>query len=419
VKNHIVNKVSIRLPASDFDDARKLQQNAQSWSSIYLPGVLEKSLDEFCKNEDYLFIDKIEIDITKYPWQLTVDEWKKKLVERISEFRISELPAEIILKQWIFYLQNGVFERNAVIGKISEIENYFSEGNLEFSAPEIQLLSRIFSHENALKRLFSAHSETFIKFILEHFFRLKNDKSGQLFSLLNHLLIRNEQAAFDFIKKLNSLILQNEIRLKDKLVNAFLQNPETSEIYEIVTKKRALKVNPVRDEEYRETETLLHCANAGLVILLPFIKPFFENLNLVNENAFTSETSKFKACSILHFLATGAAPDDESELVLPKILCGFEIYEFVEPVKIEEEKVKSETDDLLKSVIQYWEVLKNTTVDSLRETFLQRDGQLKIESAFLMQVSNSGVDILLSKLPWGFRNYKLPWMQKSIITEWH
>jgi hypothetical protein len=74
---------------------------------------------------------------------------------------------------------------------------------------------------------------------------------------------------------------------------------------------------------------------------------------------------------------------------------------------------------LLKSVIQYWEVLKNTTVDSLRETFLQRDGQLKIESAFLMQVSNSGVDILLSKLPWGFRNYKLPWMQKSIITEWH
>jgi hypothetical protein len=421
VKNHIVNKVSIRLPASDFDDARKLQQNAQSWSSIYLPGVLEKSLDEFCKNEDYLFIDKIEIDITKYPWQLTVDEWKKKLVERISEFRISELPAEIILKQWIFYLQNGVFERNVVIGKVSEIENYFAEGNLKFTDSEIQLLSRVFTHKYAIKRLFYAHSETFVRFILEHFFSLKNDKPGQLFSILKHLLTLNEQSAFEVVKELNSLILQKETRLKDKLVEAVLQNPETLKIDGIIAKERTAIVNSQPDDKENETEaeTILHCANAGLVLLLPFIKPLFENLNLVDNNVFISETAKYKACSVLHFLATGTAPENEQELMLPKILCGVEIYEFVEPLDINEENVKIEVNDLLKSVIQYWEVLKNTSVDSLRETFLKRDGQLKIESAFLLQVSNSGVDILLSKLPWGFRNYKLPWMQKSIITEWH
>ena len=419
MKNHIVNKVSIRLPASDFENARKLQQNAQNWSSVYLPGVLEDSLDEISVNGDYLFIDKIEIDITKYPWQLSVDEWKKKLVEKILEFRSSKLPAEIILNQWVFYLLNGVFERNSVISKISEIENYFSEGTLKFTDTEIQILSRIFSHKNALKRLFYAHSEAFVKFVLENYFRLNNDKTRQFYSIINHLLLQDQQIAVSVINKLNSFVLQNEIGLKDKLVEAILQNAKPSEIDEIVSKQKALKENPISDDKEIETETLLHCTNAGLVLLLPYIKPFLENLDLVKDNDFISQSARFKACNILHFLAAGTAPFDESELLLPKILCGVEIYEFVEPVEINEEKVKAETDDLLKSVIQYWEVLKNTSVESLRETFLKRDGQLKIESAFMLQVSNSGVDILLGKLPWGFRNYKLPWMQKSIITEWH
>ena len=419
MKNHIVNKVSIRLPASDFENARKLQQNAQNWSSVYLPGVLEDSLDEISVNGDYLFIDKIEIDITKYPWQLSVDEWKKKLVEKILEFRSSKLPAEIILNQWVFYLLNGVFERNSVISKISEIENYFSEGTLKFTDTEIQILSRIFSHKNALKRLFYAHSEAFVKFVLENYFRLNNDKTRQFYSIINHLLLQDQQIAVSVINKLNSFVLRNEIGLKDKLVEAILQNAKPSEIDEIVSKQKALKENPISDDKEIETETLLHCTNAGLVLLLPYIKPFLENLDLVKDNDFISQSARFKACNILHFLAAGTAPFDESELLLPKILCGVEIYEFVEPVEINEEKVKAETDDLLKSVIQYWEVLKNTSVESLRETFLKRDGQLKIESAFMLQVSNSGVDILLGKLPWGFRNYKLPWMQKSIITEWH
>ncbi len=419
MKNHIVNKVSIRLPASDFENARKLQQNAQNWSSIYLPGVLEDSLDEISVNEDYLFIDKIEIDITNYPWQLSADEWKKKLVEKILEFRSSKLPAEIILNQWVFYLLNGVFERNSVISKISEIENYISEGNLKFTDYEIQILSRIFFHKNALKRLFYAHSEAFVKFVLENYFRLNNDKTRQFYSIINHLILQDQQIAVSVINKLNSFVLQNEIGLKDKLVEAILQNAKPFEIDEIVSKQKALKENPISDDKEIETETLLHCTNAGLVLLLPYIKPFLENLDLVIDNDFISQSARFKACNILHFLAAGIAAVDESELLLPKILCGVEIYEFVEPVEINEEKVKAETDDLLKSVIQYWEVLKNTSVESLRETFLQRDGQLKIESAFMLQVSNSGVDILLGKLPWGFRNYKLPWMQKSIITEWH
>lgn len=419
MRNHIVNKVSIRLPASDYEKARNLQQNAQNWSSHYLPDLLEKTFDEFSKNGDYFFIDNIEIDITKFPWQLSEEEWKQKLSEKISEFRVAKMPAEIILKQWIFYLFNGVFERNSVISKISEIESYFLEGNLKFTAAEIQLLSTIFSADTAIKRLFFAHSENFLKFFLEHFFVLKKNIAVRLYGLIKNRLVLNRPGIIGFIKKLNNLVLQNRMDVKEELVDLVLTSPESFDMDEIFAKEKTLKEKPEMGEEDNEPDVFMNCENAGLVLLLPFIKPLLENLSLVKDDIFTGEAAKIKACNVLHFLATGRAAGEEQELLLPKILCGLDIQEFVAPVEIQEENVKSEANDLLKSVIEHWEVLKNTSVESLRETFLQRDGQLKIESTYFLQVSNSGVDVLLSKLPWGFRNYKLPWMKKPIITEWH
>lgn len=418
MKKHVINKVSIRLPASGYENARKLQQNAQNWSSRYLPGLLENSLNKLGKNGDYLFIDKIEIDLSEYPWQLSDEEWLNLLGKKLSEHQIARLPAETVLKQWVFYLLNGAFERNAVIGKTGEIEHYFLEGNLKFTKSEMQILARLFSSEIAIRRFFMVHSERFARFVLEHFFVLKKETAVQFYHRIKNQLVLNQQATVEAVKKLNRWVIQNEMDVKEKWIEAFLQNRNTTETDEIFEQKRKRKENQDIEKEEPGKDVLLHCKNAGLVLLLPFIKPFFENLQLVTNDAFTRENEKFRACNILHFLATGKTAVDEQELLLPKILCGIEIQEIVEPVEIDDERVKTESDDLLKSMIQHWAVLKGTSVESLRETFLQRDGQLKIESSFLLQVSNSGVDILLSKLPWGFRNYKLPWMQKSIITEW-
>lgn len=419
MRNHIVDRVRISLPASDYENARNLQKNAQNWSSHFLPGLLEKSLDEFSKNGDFIFIEKIEIELTKFPWQLTESEWIQKLDEKISEFRSSKIPVEIILEHWVFYLKNGSFERNAIISNIKEIESYFLKVNLKFTGSEPGFLSRIFSSENTIKRLFLSHSENFVRFFLEHFFVLEVNKARQLYQLFKNRLVLNQQVPFEAIKNLNELVLKNRMDLVKEMVDLILNNSESLKIDEIIRRENIMKENPEEDENDAETNIYLQCENAGLVLLLPFIKPFFENLGFVKDDVFIDESSKLKACNVLHFLATGRKAEEEPELLLPKILCDIEIQEFVEPVEIHEKYIKSESNDLLKSVIQHWEVLKSTSVESLRETFLQRDGQLKIESVFTLQVSNSGVDILLSKLPWGFRNYKLPWMQKSIITEWH
>lgn len=415
----MVNKVSIRLPASGYENARKLQQNAQNWSSRYLPGLLENTFDELNLGSEFLFIEKIEIDIEKYPWQLSDAEWQQLLVSQFSSKGFNRLPPEIILKEWIFFLTHGGFERNAVLGKIQEIENYLLDEFQRFSAAEINRLEKVFSSKRAIKRLFYIHSEDFAGLIFEKYFKLKFEKARQLYRLTKRLLSSNEKAAIKRIQKLNFLAIQNQDKLKEKLLNLMLENPENSNFEEKSVFENRKIPDAEKLDKKPDSEILLHCENAGLVLLLPFIKPFFENMGLLKNDRFVSEEIKQKACNILHFLATGKPATDESELLLPKILCGIDFSDFVEPANVGDEIVENSAVELLASVIAHWGALKNTSVGALRETFLQRDGQLKIDSAFLLQVSNSGVDILLDRVPWGFRNYKLPWMHKFIITEWH
>ena len=62
--------------------------------------------------------------------------------------------------------------------------------------------------------------------------------------------------------------------------------------------------------------------------------------------------------------------------MIAKILCS---YPLKEPVVAELVLTKEELDeagDLLTAAIQQWGILQNTTVDGLREGFLQRKGKV-------------------------------------------
>lgn len=56
---------------------------------------------------------------------------------------------------------------------------------------------------------------------------------------------------------------------------------------------------------------------------------------------------------------------------------------------------------LLQTVIDYWEVLKSTSPDGLREGFLQRQGKLTRsgDRNWKLQVEQQAIDILLGSLP--------------------
>lgn len=176
--------------------------------------------------------------------------------------------------------------------------------------------------------------------------------------------------------------------------------------------KEAGEEQPVADGE-------LWLANAGLVILHPFLQYFFLELGLLEGTAFKNKQARSKAVHLMHYLATGREQSPDFELVGEKYLCGMPPEQTTYRFTRLSTTMKQEADGLLSSVIRHWEALKNTSVAGLREGFLQRKGKLLIkDSQHKLLVERQAPDILLERLPWSLSLIKLPWLQQIIHVEW-
>ncbi len=170
-----------------------------------------------------------------------------------------------------------------------------------------------------------------------------------------------------------------------------------------------------------EEETAgLYITQAGLVLLHPFIRFYFEAVGLLNNELFRDESAQQTAIYLLYYLATKQTDVPEYELVLPKLLCGCSLNQPVARGLDLPEAALEEGERLLQTVINYWEVLKNTSPDGLREGFLQRQGKLTRtgDGNWKLQVEQQAIDVLLGSLPWGLSMVKLPWMDELLIVEW-
>jgi Contractile injection system tape measure protein len=166
-------------------------------------------------------------------------------------------------------------------------------------------------------------------------------------------------------------------------------------------------------------EDSLYVNNSGIVILHYFLKPFFEDLKLFSGGKFINDQKHQRAVLLLHYLATGTVEVAEYDLPLQKILCGYPLENTLPASIVLTRKEKAESKKLLNAVIDYWAPLRNTSIEGLRYTFLQRDGKLiKKENGWQLIVEQKTVDILLGKLPWGFSTIRLPWMEQILSVDW-
>ena len=171
----------------------------------------------------------------------------------------------------------------------------------------------------------------------------------------------------------------------------------------------------------REEETAgLYVTQAGLVLLHPFLRFYLEAVGLWSGESFRDESAQQMAIYLLYYLATKQTDAPEYELVLPKLLCGWSLNEPVVRGLDLPSAALREGEHLLETAIAYWEALKNTSPDGLREGFLQRQGKLTRsgDGNWKLQVEQQAIDILLSRLPWGLSMVTLPWMDELLIVEW-
>lgn len=174
----------------------------------------------------------------------------------------------------------------------------------------------------------------------------------------------------------------------------------------------ATQPNPSRSEMEG-----LYLDHAGLVLLHPFLPQFFTALGVADGAAWTQPD---RAPHLLHFLATGKTGAPEYEMVFAKFLCGIPLEQSLEADIQLTDQEQEEAQNLLETVVRYWDALQGASPDGLREAFLQRPGKLsrRDDSDWLLQIEKKSHDILLDQLPWGIARIQLPWMPAMLHVEW-
>ncbi|BDS14504.1 contractile injection system tape measure protein [Aureispira anguillae] len=234
------------------------------------------------------------------------------------------------------------------------------------------------------------------------------------------------------IKQSNAILTEEQDRLQQEKVKQTLKVKDLEQqkdfiVEEINKTETPPVVEPEVPKKKRKPKTPilapidepLQVYNAGMVLLWPYIGRLFSMLGYVKKKEFVDIDAQYKAIHLLQYLVTGKTEAPENELLLNKIFCNFPITEPV-PFGIEFTPDELKTaESLLGGVIHNWPKMKSMTPNSLRGSFLIREGTVKEEEGkWLLQVQKQTFDILLKTLPWSFTFIKFPWAEKFISVEW-
>ncbi len=479
--HHIIHKQKVIINISGIDNAFNYQDAVSKLFANGLTSATEEALNEIDKSNTIVRIDKLNIDLGEIHAQHFADEFKEKFLDQLkqsvqsiqnnTQTDVTVVKVSSSLKDAFFYFMRSgklpwyvevnemkIFESkifhqwndndwiNAVdwLKKDAAAYNYFVERLVwQFSDA---FLIRLFATDKQINK----ESCELVFNDLQYVYNKLNlaDKRQHLIDLFTKVFNASGFSADAVIASTLLSIFQQQETDAASLINDFslsdIKSRAVSKILTIIQsfykKNNSLKNVSftdagIDDIEMKKTlslepkkittikageEQALICDNCGVVLLHPFLQPYFEDLKLTENKKFVSEEAQKRVVLLLYYISTGLSEVAEFNLVLQKILCGY-ISEESLPASIElTEQEIGESKKLLQSVINYWPPLKNTSIEALQNTFLQRKGKLiETETGWQLTVEQKTVDILLAKLTWGFSTIKLPWMNALLTVDWY
>lgn len=186
--------------------------------------------------------------------------------------------------------------------------------------------------------------------------------------------------------------------------------------------KRSLKHERGK-KYYQQTdmdiEESIDIADAGIVILAPYLPRLFSMLSLTENGNFKSVDARMKAIFLMRYAIGKEEEYSRSDLLLYNPLVGMKLNAtIVQAVEISDSE-KEIVISMLNGVLQNWNKLKNSSIATLREAFLRRNGKLEEkEDKFYLTVEEKDFDVLIDNIPWNFKMIRMPWMEKPIIVKW-
>jgi hypothetical protein len=164
--------------------------------------------------------------------------------------------------------------------------------------------------------------------------------------------------------------------------------------------------------------------NAGLVLAAPYFPALFQRLGLVKSDAdgrtaWVAPEAAGRGVHVLQYLVDGRADAPEPQLALNKLICGLDPgWPALAGIEMGDEE-RATCDSLLQAILANWPMMKDSSIEALRETFLQREGRLeRVEPGWKLIVERKTLDVLMDSLPWSFSMLLHPWMPEPLSVSW-
>lgn len=479
--NHIVNKVNLEINTPNKEKAFELKNKIDSFLKDRLFPELELLFNEISSPDQIRRFETVQLEFEmqhaedldflaeKFANQLNTkllsidnqhlsdntnstsgdysDQISQNSSFQTNESQASEFPDKSTVSHYnnlkntfIYFLETGRLPWYAVPELLEEfVQPIHFEEALNDAAFLAHLKKLFDSHPESLARFVTQFSDETIEILIVSLLQQKgktkafNFKIGnpELQSFLYELIITKliDSSPELYAEKWKKLLSAIESLFKTKSEQNRFERRVEKLYFEIgfskqdfekwKNLKQASTIKNKTDEDQTTDNKDIYIRNAGLILAYPFLKELLKRANCLNNQDCMRKEKQDYAIHLLHFLCTGHEMSIEHELTFEKFLCGLPFNQpVVRNMELREED-KIECVDLLKSIIENWTALKNTSPDGLRQNFFQRNGKLDLnQSPVKLYVERNTIDILLEKLPWSVSVVKLPWMNDLIFVEW-
>ena len=412
IDTHSIQKVSIDIYSKSVENAKSIERNINTFVQDSLLPLIASYLDELEKElqNDFIQIPQINISLD--------------LLE--EDF----LEPKIILKAFMNQFKEVISKEIASNSKLNFKKVHSDELmlnsdpiGLSTKGKEIgELIWIVIGSKSPIKKLqFKQINE-----------RLEDDKKLGFYRLIVALSIFEEKKGdwqliaelyFSKVSKPNRKIVEKIFREVIKFDDIKARKDIVPSIIRILDNKvQTGNENPNDIRDRSESKSIdkkesYYISNSGLILLHPFLKSFFLDCGLIDEegNINNSET----AVHALYYLSNRKEQPFDFELVFEKYLVGVAINEEVNREVFLSEDIKDKTGKLLNALKVNWKRLGNTGIETIRNEFINRNGKLVFEeNADRLIVERKGQDVLLESISWNLSLIKLPWQKRHLLVEW-
>ncbi|CAM3380817.1 contractile injection system tape measure protein [Aequorivita lipolytica] len=446
-QKNIIKKVHIVVNAPSLANGMQLKDELATFFNNEVFTEMDRYFNSIQKNEtEIIRFDTISLEISIEEKDslnnikaLIIRDLKSKIKNETNSIKASEnfkitSPAQNETEAFFYFLENGIlpwwFEQKPKI-----LDELFI--NITHEVEALKKLKALLSKAEIRKRFISQFNENQMFKIINSFLNIPKTgsfetklplKSRPLFweAVLLYSIHKNEDEIgniFQYIplKEASKLlqILKENFGLKILSDAKSIQNKSTENETFLKTEKPQKEIeNSTSEIEIETDKEGILIQNAGLILLHPFLKMFFEKMDLLSENTIKPE-KKDEDVHLLHYLATGREKAYEYELIFEKFLCNIPFDQTVDRHIFLTKEQKMSCEILLEAVMGHWTALKSNSTEILQNEFLQREGKLLISGGKQqLFIQRKTQDILLDKLPWNVHLIKIPWKKKIIFVEW-